>query len=462
MLISAFLNGCAVGPEYKTPELPTIDRYTASPLAVEQDFAEKEDIPRQWWRLFHSKPLNNIIKKALAANPDLKAAHASLRKAQEMVYAQIGAYYPSLAAGAAFQRQKTAKGIQPFTDAGDLIYSLYSGQVSISYIPDVFGSNKKAVESLTARAEAERYELEAVYLTLTSNVVATVVQEASLRSQISATKKLIKISTELFELFKKQESLGDISHADTTAQEAVLARILQDLPPLEKKLAQTRNQLTVLMGEYPSNEIKQLFDLESLNLPNKLPISIPSKLVERRPDVKAAEENLRAANAEIGIAMANRLPNVNITANFGTNALSSNNLFNSGASVWGLAAGIAQPIFQGFSLMHKQHAAVAAFNEAGAKYRSAVINAFRNVADALQALDADTRAFKASLYAERTAKRNLEFARKQWLLGDESYLSLVNAQEDYEQALIDLILVKANRLSDAVALFQALGGGWIS
>lgn len=471
------LSSCTVGPEFKKPEFPIMDRYTEKPLFLSKTSPKtksssikiiKSDLSEEWWKLFKSSSLDRLIKKALANNPDLQKAKASLRQAQEIVYAQIGAYYPSINIGGLAQKQRTAKEIQPFTDSGSRLYSLYSGQINVSYIPDIFGANRRAVESLSAIAESERFELEAAHLTLTSNLVTTVIQEASLRNQIDVTKKLIKSSSEVYNLFKKEEELGNISRADTTAQEAVLARIEQSLPELEKQLALTRNQLTALIGDFPTNQTnqtnqtKEIFNLSDLKLPTTLPVSIPSKLLEHRPDIRAAEENLRAANADIGVAIANRLPNIIITADIGKNALQLHKLLNTGATIWGLAAGIAQPIFQGGALMHKQHAAVAAYDKAAAEYRSTVINAFRNVADTLQTLDFDNKTLQLSEHAENAAKRTLDFARKEWMLGNESYLSLVNAQQDYQQAVLDLIQARASRYSDTVALFQALGGGWNS
>ncbi len=469
MLIT--LSSCTVGPEFKKPEFPIMDRYTNKPLFLSNTPSKinsnpikitKSDLPQEWWKLFKSTSLDHIIKKALKNNPDLQKSKASLRQAQEIVYAQIGAYYPSVNIGGSVQKQRTAKEIQPFTDSGSRLYSLYSGQINVSYVPDIFGANRRAVESLSAIAESERFELEAAHLTLTSNLVTTVIQEASLRNQIDVTKKLIKSSSEVYNLFKKEEELGNISRADTTAQEAVLARIEQSLPELEKQLVLTRNQLTALIGDFPTNQTKEIFNLSDLKLPMILPISIPSKLLEHRPDIRAAEENLRAANADIGVAIANRLPNIIITGDIGKNALQLHKLLNTGATIWGLAAGIAQPIFQGGTLMHKQHAAVAAYDKAAAEYRSTVINAFRNVANTLQTLDFDNKTLQLSKHAENAAKRTLDFARKEWMLGNASYLSLVNAQQDYQQAVINLIQAKANCYSDTVALFQALGGGWNS
>jgi len=467
---SSLLTSCAVGPDFERPPAPEVKGYTAQPLAPATESADvaggaaqhfvEGDLPAEWWTLFHSDQLNKLIEQALKANPEVEAAQAALRAARENVYAQEGAYFPSVSGNFSPSRQKTSAVLQPVPNSGAQIYNLYTAQVNVSYSPDVFGLNRRTVESLDAQAEAQRFQLEATYLTLTSNVVASAVQEASLRGQIAAAQKIIDVETELLDLFKRQEKLGQISEMDSAAQEAALAQAQQALPPLQKQLAVQRDQLTALLGRLPSEEPSEIFELSSLQLPEDLPVSLPAKLVEQRPDIRMAQENLRAASAEIGVAIANRLPNITLDASEGTTALAFNKLFTAGTRFWGLAGGVTQPIFEGGTLLHKERAAQANFDQAAAQYRSTVITAFQNVADTLHALQSDAQALKAAVRAERTAARSLELTRTQLRLGAVNYLAVLNAQQTYLQAEISLVQAQANRYADTAALFQALGGGW--
>lgn len=472
LALFAFLAGCAVGPDFHRPGAPTVKGYMPEPLAPEttkadvaggeaQHFVEDMDIPGQWWTLFHSEPLNTLIDEALKANPNLQAAQAALRVAQESVYAQQGAYFPTIEANFTKSRNKTATGaVSAASASGNPYFSLYTAQVSVSYVPDVLGLNRRTVESLEAQAEAQRFQVAATYLTLTSNVVAVAVQEASLRGQIAATQEIISIATELLQILRRQHALGQIAMADVVAQEAALALAQAALPPLQKQLAQQRDLLTALAGRYPSEDLAERFDLASLRLPQDLPVSLPAKLVEQRPDVRAAEANLHAASAQIGVAIANRLPNLTLTGNVGTSANEISQMFTRGTGFWSIAQSLTQPVFDGGALLHKERAARAAYDQAAAQYRSVVITAFQNVADALSALQSDANALKAQLGTERAAQENLAIVRRQLELGQINYLSLLNAEQAYQTARLNLVLAQASRYADTAALFQALGGGW--
>ncbi|MDA8230464.1 MAG: efflux transporter outer membrane subunit [Magnetospirillum sp.] len=466
------LAGCAVGPDFERPAAPKAKGYTAesqsAPTAAAdvaggkaQRFVEGKDIPAEWWTLFHSQALNTLIEQALKANPGIEAAQAALRMARENVYAQEGAYFPAVSAGAGASREKDATGtLTPVTNSGSPIYNLYTGQVAVSYTPDVFGGNRRQVESLAAQEESQRFQLEATRLTLSSNVAAAAVQEASLRGQIAATEKIVAIETELLDVLRRQYALGQIAGADVVAQEAALAQAEQTLPPLRKQLALQRDALAALCGRLPSDEPSQHFELASLQLPQDLPLSLPSKLVEQRPDVRAAEANLHSASAQIGVAIANRLPNIALTADIGTTASEIGQTFFPGNGFWGIAAGLTQPVFQGGTLLHRQRAAEAAFDQAAAQYRGAVIAAFQNVADTLRALRSDADTLKAALATQRAASESLDIARRQLELGQVGYLSVLNAQQTELQAEIALVQAQAGRFADTTALFQALGGGW--
>jgi len=470
-LLTIILAGCAVGPDFQRPATPKVDRYTPEPSPAEtasvdvkggeaQRLVQEMDIPGQWWTLFQSKPLSGLIEQAIKTNPDLESAKAALRVAWENVYAQQGAFYPSVSAGYSASRQEVPGVLGSPTSSGNYIYSLHTAQVTVGYTPDVFGGTRRQVESLKAQADSQCFQLEAAYLTLTSNVVASAIQEAGLRGQIEATRRIIEIDSHSLELLKRQYELGQVARADVVAQEAALAQMQATLPPLEKQLAQQRDLLVRLIGRFPDETLAEKFELSSLQLPQELPVSLPSKLAEQRPDVRSAEEQMHAASAQIGVAVANRLPNITLSADYGTSAIAIAQLFSPGTGFWTLAANVTQPIFQGGTLLHRQRAAEAAFDQAAAQYRSTVLTAFQNVADVLQAVKSDAEAVKASVVAEQAAAQSLAIARRQLELGDISYLALLNAEQTYQQASITLVQALSNRYADTAALFQALGGGW--
>ena len=468
--ILLLLSGCEVGPDFHAPAAPGNAGYTKGPLQPQtastqvqggeaQRFVPGGDLSGDWWSLFRSRPLNEMIDQALRANPDLQAAQAALREANEDAYAGQGSLFPKLSANAQAERTRISGAEFGEPNLNETL-SLTSAGLNVSYAPDVFGGVRRQVESLQAQAEYQRFQLEATYLTLTSNLVVAAVQEASLRGQISATRDIIRLETNQLNLVQRQFALGAAARSDVLQQQATLTATQATLPGLEKQLAQTRDQLTALLGRFPNQEPAARFDLAGLQLPVALPLSLPSQLVEQRPDVRAAEATLHAASANVGVAIANQLPQFSITGQVGTEALGFTNLFTPATAVWSIVGGVTQTLFDAGTLLHKKRAAVAAFDQAAAQYRSTVIKAFQNVADALRALQADAAALRAQAEAEQTAAASLELARDQFRLGAITYLVLDNAERTYQQAHINLVQAQAERFSDTAALFQALGGGW--
>lgn len=469
-LLLLSLAQCKLGPDFLRPAAPDVPGYTAGPLPAQtsgsntrggaaQRFVRDIDIPGQWWTLFHSAALNRLVVQALAANPDLAAAQAALRQARENVYAGQGALFPTVTANASAEREKfagAAFGIPGLSST----FSLISGTLNVSYAPDVFGGTRRQIESLAAQQEYERFQLEAAYLTLTSNLVVAAIQEASLRGQIAATEEIIKVEADQLNVVRQQFELGGAAKSDVLQQEATLAQTRATLPPLQKQLAQTRHQIRALAGRFPSQDSGEVFDLAALKLPRDLPVSLPSLLVQQRPDVRAAEAQLHEASANIGVAVANQLPQFSITGQLGTETTRLSQLFSPGTGVWSIAGAVAQTLFDAGTLQHKKRAAVFAFDQAAAQYRSTVLKAFQNVADALRALQADADALAAQAAAERSALASLNLARSQYRLGAITYLTLLNAERTWEQTRINLVQAEANRYSDTAALFQALGGGW--
>ena len=463
--------GCAVGPDFKRPTPPEVSDYTSSPLSTTasipnvlagqaQRLAAGADISADWWTLFHSAPLNELIEQSLANNHDLKAAQAALTAARENVLAQRGAYYPSVEANVSATRQSQSVQIAPALNSNTFLYNLFTPQVSVSYVPDVFGLNRRTVESLAAQEQGVRFQMIAAYTTLTSTVVVTAIQVGALQMQIDATHELIDSTADTVKILQYQFAKGYAGGLEVAAQEALLAQVRATLPPLTKQQAQLRDLLAVLAGRFPNQAPADKFDLSTLQLPEVLPLSLPSALVSQRPDVLQAEANLHDASAKIGIATANRLPNFVLTANAGSSAAAASQLFASGTGFWGVGAAVTAPIFQGGTLLHQQRAAKAAYQQAAEQYRSTVLTAFQNVADTLTALAQDAEAVKAAADAATAAKVTLDLAQRQWQGGYASYLVLLTAQQAYQQGRINLIQAQANRFADTAALFQALGGGW--
>ena len=468
VLLSA---GCTVGPEFVRPAAPNVPRYTQTPLSPTalaanvaggetQRFLDGQDIPGEWWKLFESPALNALVERALKANPDLTAAQAALTVAHENMLAQRGTYFPAVSASFAASRSKTSAELSPTPSSGALLFNLFTPEVSVSFVPDVFGLNRRLVESLTATEQRTRFELTATYLALTANVVVAAIQEAGLREQIKTTRELIAADERSLNVLREQEVRGYANRLDVSAQEAQVAQASATLPPLLKQLVQQRDLLATLSGALTSDGFPEQFELSQLMLPQELPLSVPSRLIEQRPDVRQAEENLHIASAQIGVAVADRLPSFTITADIGASALTLSGLTSSDAGFWDLGAQVTQPIFQGGTLMHRERAARAAYLQAKEQYRSAVIAAFQNVADTLAALEHDADALRASAASTEAAKVTLDVVRAQQHAGYASYLELLSAEETYQTAVTGQVQAQISRFADTAALFQALGGGW--
>jgi len=462
--LSCLLGSCAVGPDFHRPAPPASTGYQPRKLAPhddQQSFVQGLDIPGQWWELFHSKQLDSAVRRALAANPSLQAAQAALRQARENVYAQEGSFLPSLDATFAPSRTKTAtRSVSIASANGSPYFNLLTGELSASYTPDIFGANRRQVESLVAQADQQRFQLEAAYLTLTASLVTACVNEASLRAQIEATRQIISLETDLLAVLNRQYALGQIAQVDVLAQRAALAQAQALLPPLQKQLDQQRDALAALLGAPPDQVIPETFELDDMKLPARLPVSLPATLVDQRPDVRQAGANLHAASAQVGVAIANRLPVLNLTAEGGSQANYFRDMFASGNGFWMIAASVTQPVFDGGTLLHKARAARAALDQAKAQYRGTTLAAFQNVADMLAALQADADGLAAAAEAEKAASETLRIVRLQVSLGQVAYLGILNAQQTALQAELALVQARASRLADSAALFQALGGGW--
>jgi len=472
VLGGVLLMGCAVGPNFQPPEAPDTQAYTSTALPSEtatasvaggtaQRFKMGEKIPDQWWKLFHSEALDRLIRRALVDNPTTVAAQAALRQAQELLRAQYGAtWFPGVDANLSASRQRSAGASFGQGSGGGSTFELYNASVNVSYLLDIFGGARRELESLQAQVDYQHFQLLGTYLTLTANIVTSAVQEASLRAQLQATREILADQQRAYELVQRQFQLGGTSRADVLAQQTQLAQTRATLPPLEKALSQTRHLLAVLVGKLPNNAgTLPEFDIHNITLPKELPVSLPSSLVRRRPDIQAAEALLHAASAQVGVATANLYPRITLTGSYGSETNKIGDLFNSDTVVWNFGGGLLQPLFHGGELKAKRRAAVAAYDQAMALYRQTVLQAFLNVSDALRALESDARTLKAQFEAETAAKDTLELTQKQFQFGAVSYLSLLDAQRQYQQVRISLIQAQAARFADTAALFQAVGTG---
>lgn len=467
LICALLLGGCMAGPDFQPPAPPRVARYTAQALPGSvgsgrdaQRFVAGIGADREWWKQFGSAQLDALVARALAVNPSIASAQAALRAAQENTAAQRATLWPSVSADFSPSRQRIAGTLASPAASGYGYYSLHTAQLSVSYAPDLFGGNRRQVESLEAEAQLQRCQLDAAYVSLVTNVVAAAINEAALGDQLQAAQRSIDAQQQILASFQRQLALGQVSQADLAAQQAALAQAQGLLPPLRRQLDQQRDALAALLGVAPAAAPATHFTLADLHLPRDLPVSLPSQLVGQRPDVCAAAAQLHAASAEVGIATANRLPKFTLSAGTGSAATDIAALFARGTVFWSLAADIAQPLFDGGALRHQQRAAQANYAAAAAQYRGVVLAALQNVADTLYALQADAAATQAAQAAAQAATRSLAIARRQWQLGDISQVALLAAGQAEQQTRIALVAARASRYADTAALFQALGGGW--
>ncbi|HXX65220.1 MAG TPA: efflux transporter outer membrane subunit, partial [Bacteroidota bacterium] len=467
------LVSCVVGPSYRSPAPPATNTYTASPMppttesapgiaGAAQHLVSGKDIPAAWWTLFHSPSLDQVVKLALANNKTLTAAHATLRQSQETLTALVGSVaYPKLDASASVTREKISGAQIGLPNLQISPFSLFNASVSVSYAFDIFGGAQRELEAMESEVDFQRFQLEGAYLTITANIVTAAIREASLRAQIEAVREIEAVQEKQLDLVGLQYRLGGTARSDVLAQRTLLAQTRTTLPPLEKELAQTRHLLAVLTGVMPSDAAGlPEFRLADLRLPEELPVSLPSSLVRQRPDISAAEALLRAASAQVGVATANQYPQITLTGSYGSLATTGGTLFSSGSAVWSFGAGLLQPVFHGGELSAKRRAAVAAYDQTMAQYQVVVLQSFQNVADVLRSLEADAVALKAQSEAEASARDTFDLSQQQYQLGGASYLTLLNAEREYQQTRLSLVQAQAARFADTAALFQALGGGW--
>jgi NodT family efflux transporter outer membrane factor (OMF) lipoprotein len=437
---------------YTSYPLPPATVSADTPIAGDaQRFLQDTDVPGDWWTLFGSPTLTSLVEQALRAYPDLAAAQAALDQAHDNLIAAEGAQFPQVNGTAQTGRQRSTSG---------KTLDVFGAGVTVSYLIDAFGSVQRSIEASAATEENARFQLEATYLTLTSNVITAAIQEASLSAQIAAEQDIITAQSQELDLLNQQFELGAVARGDVLQQQSQLAATQASLPPLQKQLEQTRNTLAILTGGYPANTQVPDIQLADLRLPSDLPLSLPSNLVQQRPDIRASEATLHNTSALIGVATANLFPQFNVTGSLTESSSEVGQFFVGANTGWSVIAGLTAPIFRGGTLRAQQRAAYDAFDKAAAQYRLTVLNAFANVANALAALQLDAENVRTQLYAEQTAEQSLDITMQRFQAGAIAYLALLDAQRTYQQARIALVIAQANRFSDTVALFQSLGGGW--
>lgn len=470
ILSNLILSGCAVGPDFEEPCPPEVKSYTekklpgrtaGTPASPSQQFVQAKEIPSKWWTLFRSKELNWLIEAGIHNSPNLDAAVAALNQSQANLRAYIGSsFFPAINGSYNEQRERINDTSLGLENAKPQIFNLYNASVNVTYTLDVFGGLRRGMEALEAQVDYRYFLTQGAYLSLTSNIVTTAITEASIRAQIQATKELIAINENLLSIVQQQMNLGSVSQVAVLSQQTLLEQTKATLPPLEKNLSVARHALSALVGVFPSDKLLPNFYLNHMTLPIQVPVSLPSKLVQQRPDILAAEALLHQASANIGVAIANMLPQVTLTGMYGQESNHIADLFKGVWNIWSYGGQLLQPIFQGGALIAKRRAAIDAYDVACAQYRQTVLTAFQNVADSLRAIETDARTLKIQTAAEEAAKKTLEITEEQFKLGGVNYLNLLNAQQQYQLAKIKRIQAESARLSDTAALFQALGGGW--
>jgi len=464
------MNGCAVGPNFKTPATPAAPSYSAQPVPREtasapipggeaQHLAEA-NVPADWWHLFQSPALDALVDEALRASPTVAQAEARLRQAQSEAEAQFGYALPSVDGTVSAVRQQINPEAFGFNTPKPGPFTLYSASLSVSYALDLFGGVRRALEASRAEVDTQRYTLEAARLSLAGNVVTSVVRIASLDAQIATTRRMVAEQREQLAITERRFTAGGVAQVDVLSQRSQLVQTDATLPPLAQQAAQMRHRLSVLMGREPGAGLPDLPSLDALRLPDPLPMSLPSTLAQRRPDIRAAEALWHEASANVGVATANLYPRITLSAGLGSETTGFRNLLGAGSSIWNLGTSLTQPIFHGGTLRARKREAEAAYDAAGAAYKQTVLQGLQEVADALHAVHNDAQTLQARALAADQAVQTLRAAEARHAAGGISTLSLLDAQRQADQATLLQVQSRADRLLDSAALMQALGGGW--
>ncbi len=468
------LSACMLGPNYHPPAAPTTQRYlpthslpatvstqNAGSAGNSQSFIVNRDIPGQWWHVFHSRALDDLVAQGIANSPSLGSAQEKLQEAKKYLDEQFSLLMlPSVNGELVSKREQNSGVLFGSPQTAGSVFNIYGADLQGSYVLDLFGKNRRTLESLRAQVDYTRYQLIGAYLSLTSNIVTTVIMRAQLMAQIQATQKLIQEQAQQLKIVTAQYHVGGTSEADVYNQQTMLAQTQASLPPLQQQLAIASHELSLLLGEDTSRGHFPYIALNDLHLPSQLPVSLPSHLVKQRPDIEESQALMHSASAEIGVATAQMFPQITLTGQYGAFSTAVNDLFTPQAAIWNIGADLMQPVFYGGALFSAREQKVAAYKAAVYEYQEVLLTAFKDVADALTAIQNDAQLFQKRKYAEQFALSSLRISQKQYQLQAISYNTLLIAEQQYQKTAIDSIQAQANRYKDTTALFQALGGGW--
>ena len=466
MLISgvaaALITGCTVGPDFVRPEPPAV-AYSRSvaPAGTTQSFVYGGEVAGDWYRLFRSGALDQLVRQALANNPDLDAARHGLAAAQDELRAVSGAALPRIdATGQIGRAHINGSELYAPVNALSATGDRYEIGPSLVYDLDLFGGTRRSIESQQALTAAVSDQLRDTYVTLVDQVVVTAFDYAAVQAQIEVTRSLVSELQAQYDLIVRLESAGKIIHSDTLQAETQLENVRATLPGLEQQRDAYRDALARLSGRTPDQFRMPALTLADFTLPGQLPISVPSALVRQRPDVLAAEASLHAASAEIGVAEAARLPQLSLSAQYAQQTTRLNELFTQPGGVWSAGLGLAAPLFHGGTLAAREDESKQRYAQALSSYRGTVIAAFVDVADALQALQHDSDSYTAHNRALQAARESQELAAAEYRAGKYTELQVLTAEQQYQSAALTQVQADAQRFTDTAALFRALGGGW--
>ena len=462
----AVLGGCAVGPDFVRPAPPRVSAYTSGESTrtltpdsgeAEQKFVIGEEISAEWWELFGSPQLAEAVRQAIAGNQTVALAEATLAQARDAVAQAKAAFYPQINAAASAARQQARSSPRGTSSAA---FNLFSLGPTVSYSPDVFGGTRRRVEQEAALAQSQDHQLTAAYLTLTGNVVSQAINIAGTRLQITATEEIVSDDERNLDLVQTKFDAGKAARTDVLSAETQLANDRAQLPPLRQQLSAARHALSVLLGKFPAEWSPPDFDLAQLVLPGDLPLSLPSELVHRRPDILAAEADLHAASAAIGVATAQMYPSITLSASAGQAAFMSGALFQGASTIWSVASALSAPVFQGGALVAQRQGAIDAYRGSLATYRQTVLEAFGQVADTLEALAHDADLVAAERRALDVASASRALQRLSYAEGKSDLLQLLDSERLAQQARLGYARAEAQRYQDTTELFVAMGGGW--
>jgi NodT family efflux transporter outer membrane factor (OMF) lipoprotein len=471
-VLAVVASACTVGPNFTPPAAPVVTRYTApgektafdsGPATPRQSVVLGKKVTGEWWTLFRSPDLDRVVKQAITGNLTFESAKARLAAAQESVLAASGALYPQVNFGASVTREKVnaaSFGLKPDSVSLPPNFNLFQLGPTVSYTPDIFGGTHRQIEQQAALADFQRDQLDAAYLTLTGNAVTQAIQVAAVRAQQKAIADIITIDRQNLELVREQHDAGTVPDSDVITAQSQLATDVTMQPGVDQQLSVARHALAVLLGRAPGDWSPPDFDLGGLTLPGQLPVSLPSELVHQRPDIQAAEAQLHAASAQIGIATARLYPSITLSASVGAAALDPGHLFDPSGLIWSIASGLTQPIFDGGTRQAERRAALASFKASAADYQQTVLDAFGQVADVLQALTHDAELLAEQKHALDLALESVRLQRIDYARGGIGILNLLDAQRQYQQALQGEIRAEAQRYLDTTQLLVAMGGGW--